>query len=132
MISTSEIGSQQEFTLNMSVVVLEHAKIRVAALLACLPLIATAQPHQPFTTASDDASPRMAQLRDSVREKRPTAVNSFWDEIRKAGSPLIEPVPGEPQYSWVTFVWQAMGNTANVAIIDGVPEASANTIRRKT
>lgn len=94
--------------------------LRRAALWICGALLATAQTRAPFLTAPDDVSPRMAQLHTALSEKRAEAIPSFWEEIRKNGSPLIEPVPGEPQYSWVTFLWQAKGNTANVAIIDGV------------
>jgi hypothetical protein len=36
---------------------------------------------------------------------------------------LVEPVPGKPQNSWITFLWQAKENTINVAIIDGVGAA---------
>ena len=41
-------------------------------------------------------------------------------DIRRDGAPLIEAVPGEPNYSWVTFLWQAAGKTTNVAVVDGV------------
>jgi enterochelin esterase family protein len=94
--------------------------LRQALIMLCLSLIAVAQPQPPFATASDDASPRIAQLRDAVREKRVGAVNSFWEEVGNTGTPLIEPIVDQAQYSWVTFLWQAKENTANVAIIDGV------------
>lgn len=62
----------------------------------------------------------MAQLRKAVAGDRTAAVTAFWEEIRKAGTPLVESVPGEPEYSWVTFLWQAKDKTGNVVIIDGV------------
>jgi enterochelin esterase family protein len=66
-------------------------------------------------------SPRMAALKKAVEEgDRAKIVTGFWEEMRKAGTPLVEPLPGDTQYSWVTFLWQSKENTINVAIIDGV------------
>jgi len=85
-----------------------------------LPVVVAGQSRPPFLTASDNSSPRVAQLRKVVAEHQAGAVNSFWEEVRKTTTPLVEPVQGEPQYSWVTFLWQAKENTVNVAVIDGV------------
>jgi len=80
-----------------------------------------AQPPRPFYRANPSDSPRMADLKKRMDAgNRAEAVIVFWEDVRKAGAPLIEPVPGDPHYSWVTFLWQAKENTVNVAIIDGV------------
>jgi enterochelin esterase-like enzyme len=92
----------------------------VGVVFALWTSLATAQSLAPFSTASENSSPRIAQLRKALDEHRSGAVDLFWQEIRKTGTPLVEPVPDEAQYSWVTFLWQAKENTANVAIIDGV------------
>ena len=84
------------------------------------PLLA-AQPERPFSAAGPLDSPRMAALKKVVETSdRAKVVAAFWEEIRKDGTPLVEPVEGDAQYSWVTFLWQAKENTINVAIIDGV------------
>jgi enterochelin esterase-like enzyme len=76
---------------------------------------------RPFLAADPSDSPRIAKLKISVDSgNRDVALVQFWEEIRKNGTPLIEPIPGEPRYSWVTFLWQAKENTANVVVIDGV------------
>jgi enterochelin esterase family protein len=48
------------------------------------------------------------------------AVAAFWDEVRQGGGPLVEQVAGEPDYSWLTFLWRATEPTTNVVVIDGV------------
>ena len=40
--------------------------------------------------------------------------------MRRGGAPLVEPVAGEPEYSWLTFLWRATEPTTNVVVIDGV------------
>src|SRR5271170_1962179 len=71
-----------------------------------------AQRERPFYAAGPLDSPRMAALARAVEAgDRAATVAAFWDEIRKTSTPLIEPVTGEAQYSWVTFLWQQKENT---------------------
>jgi len=77
-------------------------------------------PRLPFFTADPSDRPRIASLKNAVDSGHREALALFWEEVRKTGTTLIEPIPGEPQYSWVTFLWQAKENTANVVVIDGV------------
>ena len=75
----------------------------------------------PFLDAGASASPRLTRLTAEIRSRsRVTALASFWEEIRRDGAPLIEPIPGESNYSWVTFLWRAVGKTTNVVVVDGV------------
>jgi enterochelin esterase-like enzyme len=84
-------------------------------------ILAQAQSSHPFYAADALSSPRTAALSKSLEgADRNASVAAFWAEMHKAGTPLVEPVAGEAQYSWVTFLWQAKENTINVAIIDGV------------
>ncbi len=86
-----------------------------------------AQPQRPFYAADPLDSPRIAALKKAVESgDRAATVAAFWEEVRKAGTPLVEPAPGDG-YSWVTFLWQAKENTVNVAIIDGVGSRSWRT-----
>ena len=94
----------------------------ILTLIAALALSAQAQ--GPFYAPGPLDSPRMAALAKAVQTRNgASAQAAFWDEVHKKGAPLVEPVPGEPRYSWVTFLWQAKKKTDNVAIIDGVAEA---------
>jgi enterochelin esterase-like enzyme len=70
--------------------------------------------------ADTNASPRIFALRTDVELGRREAVGRFWQEVRKAGAPLVEPVPGDGSNSLVTFVWQGDSRTRNVVIFDGV------------
>ena len=77
--------------------------------------------HFLFSDADPSASPRLTQLKAALKSSgRTAALETFWADIRRDGAPLIEAVPGEPNYSWVTFLWQAAGKTTNVAVVDGV------------
>src|SRR5215471_4581330 len=63
-----------------------------------------AQTARPFYSAEPLSSPRMAALAKAIEgANRAPIITSFLDEVRKAGTPLVEPVAGDPQYSWVTF-----------------------------
>ena len=83
----------------------------------------------PSFDAAPADSPRIAQLR-----KAPTAatVAAFWDEVRRGGAPLVEPVAGEPDYSWLTFLWRATEPTSNVVVIDGVAAGVGGTEPRNS
>jgi len=62
-------------------------------------------------------SPRIAGLRQEVENGDREAIESFWKEIRKQGSPLIEPLENNDKDLLVTFLWRAGGETRNVLIL---------------
>ena len=109
--------------------------VRAVALGAALLSVAAVSglraqaPARPFLAAGAGDSPRIAQLR-----KAPTAaaVAAFWDEVRQGGAPLVEPVAGEPDYSWLTFLWRATEPTTNVVVIDGVAAGVGGTEPRNS
>jgi enterochelin esterase family protein len=80
------------------------------------------------------ASPRLQALRARVQAGDRAAVASFWSEIEKAGTPLVEAVPGKDpaptRQLLVTFLWRGAGlqgvmvlgsltNDAPLARLDG-------------
>jgi enterochelin esterase-like enzyme len=75
--------------------------------------------------ADANASPRIFALRKDIELGRREAVGRFWQEVRKAGAPLVESIPGDGGNSLVTFVWQGDSKTRNVVIFDGVAEFDA-------
>ncbi|HEU0173939.1 MAG TPA: enterochelin esterase [Blastocatellia bacterium] len=65
-------------------------------------------------------SPRLARLQKELKAGNKGAVESFWQEMAKQGTPLVEPVKGQAGYSLVTFLWRHTEETKNVAVIGGV------------
>jgi enterochelin esterase-like enzyme len=65
-------------------------------------------------------SPRLALLQKELRAGNKGAVESFWQEIAKQGTPLMEPIKGQAGYTLVTFLWRHTEETKNVAVIGGV------------
>lgn len=65
-------------------------------------------------------SPRLALLQKELKAGNTGAVESFWQEMAKQGTPLIEPVKGRAGHYLVTFLWRHTEETKNVAVIGGV------------
>jgi enterochelin esterase family protein len=51
-------------------------------------------------------SPRLARLKRSLDSGEPGALEAFWAEVHRGGTPLVEPVEGEPECRYVTFLWR--------------------------
>jgi len=62
-------------------------------------------------------SPRIASLRKEVKSGKHEAIESFWNEIRQQGTPLVEPMENNDKDMLVTFLWRARGETRNVFIL---------------
>lgn len=73
-----------------------------------------------YSAAGPDDSPIIVRLRHQLKTAHTAAVQRFWKSVQRTGAPLIEPVPGDKNYSFVTFVWQGNDQTRNVVIFDGV------------
>jgi enterochelin esterase-like enzyme len=61
-------------------------------------------------------SSAVAALKEKLATN-PHAVETFWQGIKISGTPLIEPAPGDPQYSLVTFLWRGDERTRNVVVV---------------
>ena len=64
-------------------------------------------------------SPRLARLQIDIANGQPTALDAFWEEITRRGTPLVEPIP-ESKQSLVTFLWQSREATSNVALVSNL------------
>ena len=73
-----------------------------------------------YSVAGPNDSPDILALRHKVDSGSSDATKSFWTAVHKSGAPLIEAIPGENGFSFVTFLWQGDDQTRNVAIFDGV------------
>jgi enterochelin esterase family protein len=87
------------------------------AALTCGVAITRAQGPQPPESA------KIRALQENVT-KDPHAVEIFWQGVKASGAPLVEPMPADPQYSLVTFLWRDDAGTRNVVVVS--PLALAN------
>ncbi len=62
-------------------------------------------------------SPRIQALRASVEHGDRESVSEFWEEVKKTGAPLIEPIPGDSENMAVTFLWKGKPDTRNVMVL---------------
>jgi enterochelin esterase-like enzyme len=67
--------------------------------------------------AEDLASPRLNALRNEIATGGPAALERFWRRLAEEGTPLVEPVEGEPNERLVTFVWRGGDETLNVLVV---------------
>ncbi|MBX9787716.1 MAG: DUF3327 domain-containing protein [Pirellulales bacterium] len=73
--------------------------------------------------ASADAgirSPRLRQLAEAVTAGDHSAVDAFWAEMKKNTTPLVEPLEGQQDHVWLTFVWKGDDATQNVILAAGI------------
>jgi enterochelin esterase-like enzyme len=61
-------------------------------------------------------SPRLLALRKELEAGNKEALNMFWQEIKKNGAPLAEPLPGNDKYMLVTFLWRETFKIYNVLV----------------
>lgn len=62
-------------------------------------------------------SPRIQALSASVQRGEQGSVNSFWEQVKKSGAPLIEPIAGDRENMAVTFLWRGAPETHNVLVL---------------
>lgn len=72
---------------------------------------------RPLPVNDKFTSPRIAGLRKEVESGKNEAIEFFWKEIRKQGTPLVEPLENNDKDMLVTFLWRARGETRNVFIM---------------
>lgn len=67
-------------------------------------------------TTEVQQSPRLEALREEIASGNDSALRRFWREVKKSGTPLIEPSSDE-NVSLVTFLWRERERVENVAVI---------------
>jgi len=65
-------------------------------------------------------SPRLAALKKDIDSGNRAALETFWQEVTKQGTPLVEPITGDDRYVFLTFLWRAKEETKNVVVVGGV------------
>ena len=72
------------------------------------------QTEEPFV------SPRLKALVDRLAQGDASALEQFWDDVGREGTPIVEPFLDSDQHQLVTFVWRAVGPTRNV-LVEWIP-----------
>jgi enterochelin esterase-like enzyme len=76
-------------------------------------------------------SPRIERLRQQVGDGGSKAVEDFWRQVKAAGTPLVEDLPGDPGHALVTFLYRGTDSTTRVALISQLTasrDPSVNTL----
>lgn len=61
-------------------------------------------------------SPALVALEQKVKAGDVTALDRFWSEVQRQGTPLMEPIPGDDKHTLVTFLWRGDEQTRNVVV----------------
>lgn len=56
------------------------------------------------------------QLRQQLQTRQPYALDTFWKEVQRSGTPLLETDPAQPHLTLCTFLWQGDETTYNVRV----------------
>jgi enterochelin esterase-like enzyme len=62
-------------------------------------------------------SPRIAAFRSALESGNEGSVATFWEDVNKTGSPLIERLSDDEKNMLVTFLWKGTPKTKNVLIV---------------
>ncbi|MET7637275.1 enterochelin esterase [Streptomyces sp. NPDC005438] len=78
-------------------------------------------PHPPPPPHAGPTSPTLAALALRLREAEPTRhgllVEEFWRLVDREGTPLVEPLAGDPDHRAVTFLWRGHRATRQVLLL---------------
>ena len=96
----------------MTTLIGARALNRTSVLLAAA-IVVAAQPVRP-----PGPSPTVAALEEAVRQGRPGVERDFWEKVKRAGAPLVEPIAGDTANVLFTFVWRGDSATRNVALVN--------------
>ena len=66
-------------------------------------------------------SPRLIRLKGKLAEGKLIALDTFWEEIARLGSPLIEPIHNNEQDRLVTFLYRSAREDAKIGMVSNLP-----------
>ena len=73
-----------------------------------------------FAQDIDHASPRLASLKKEIETGNRAALDRFWEDVTRQGTPLVEQITGDDRHSLLTFLWRAKEDTKNVVVVGGM------------
>jgi enterochelin esterase family protein len=79
-----------------------------------------------MTTPDALISPRIKTLREELAAGKHAALDAFWQEVNRSGTPLIESVTDDDAHVWVTFLWRAKELVEKIRIIRGLTQHDPN------
>lgn len=65
-------------------------------------------------------SPHLVALQRQLRSGERNALENFWQQITRQGTPLIERIEGDNSYMLVTFLWRANENIKSVIVVSSL------------
>ncbi len=98
-----------------------YTTLRVCILFAVIGLGQNCRA-QEFVRAGADPllSPRVAALKNKLQDGNRLALTQFWEEVRTAGTPLVESLDGDQRNVLVTFLWRGAEDIRNVVVFSQV------------
>lgn len=66
------------------------------------------------------SSPRLSVLKKEIEGGNRAALETFWQEVAKRGTPLVETIASDDRNVLVTFLWRAKDETRNVVVAGGI------------
>lgn len=67
-------------------------------------------------------SPRLTALQSVLEAGNASALSTFWQEMSRQGTPLIEPIEHDEQHRLVTFLWRANEELRNVVLVSSLSD----------
>ena len=62
-------------------------------------------------------SPRVQALEKALLAGDQSALGTFWDQVKREGTPLVEPLSDDSGYVLVTFLWRATFDIRSVLVL---------------
>jgi enterochelin esterase-like enzyme len=93
----------------------QHSLIGILAIVGTCWVGAVRARTQIAGDASPYESPTLQRLSQALREGRPGVLDDFWARV-KGQVPLIEPIDGQRDFRWVTFLWRGDATTREVSV----------------
>lgn len=72
-------------------------------------------------TMRNTASTKIEMLINNIREGNKKAVEEFWSEVEKQGTPLVETIDGDDNNVLITFLYRSKEKLESVMAYGGVP-----------
>ena len=67
-------------------------------------------------------SPRVSALYRRIEAGDPAAIDAFWQQLTREGTPLLEELEGDRESLLLTLVWRAEETVRNVVVVPGLEE----------
>jgi enterochelin esterase-like enzyme len=74
-------------------------------------------------------SPRLDALQKELEKENARALDDFWEEVTRQGTPLIEDIPGDNEHASVTFLWRS-SEISSVSVISLLTNPTTHPLTR--